>query len=307
MPRHYATPAFWEEDSFTAPDGTVFPRTSWLPVEGRRPKAVLIAIHGLGGATSDWWPLGETCQTHGMALYSYELRGMGNDPQPSHRGDLDRKHGWLQDFTSFTKRVREVYPDVPMVWVGESLGGVIVLNTLIHHVDAGIQPVACILTSPIVRVDGKIGGWREPLIKLAMCLAPRVKVDLQSLGNTDTASVKVVSNTTHRAQQRKTPHAITRYSLRLLSRVASLVRENRRKLAAVKVPILVFYGGHDVFTEPEEVDNWFLEIGSSDKQRMFVPDGYHLLLHDKDRLLVLRRIEKWLEGIINYCEEREAF
>lgn len=302
MPSHHSEPAPWDAKSYTAPDGTVFPRTSWLPPEGRVPRAVVVAVHGLGGATSDWWPLGEHCQARDMAVFSYELRGMGNDPKPSHRGDLDRKHGWLQDFTSFAKRVGETYPEVPMIWVGESLGSVIVLNTLIHRDDAGIQPVACILTSPIVRVDGKVGGWREALVKVAMILAPRARVDLQTLGKQDLGEAQVVSSTTHRAQLEKTPHAITRFSLRLLRRVASLVRENQRNLQAVKVPILVLHGGHDVFTEPEEVESWFQQIGSTEKGRMFVPEGYHLLLHDQDRPMVLRRIEKWLEEIVNNCE-----
>ncbi len=299
----YPGPASWDAETYTAPDGTIFPRTSWLPADGRQPRAVVVAVHGLGGATSDWWPLGELCQTRDIAVLAYEVRGMGNDPQVPRRGDLDRRNGWLEDFTSFAKRVSDTYPNVPMIWVGESLGSVIVLNMVVHQANAGVVPDACMLTSPIVRVDGKVGGWREPLVRVLMMLTPRLRVDLQALGDADVASARVVSSTTHADQQEKTPHAISRFTLRLLSRIASLVRENRQSIGALTTPILVLYGGHDVFTKEDEVDAFFEEIGSEDKAKTFFPDGYHLLLHDRDRKRVLRRIEKWLEKIVDNCKE----
>ena len=67
--------ATWTPTHFTAPDGTEFPYSKWLPQ--RSPRAVILGIHGLGGAASDWRPLGEYFRERGIAVYAHELRGMG--------------------------------------------------------------------------------------------------------------------------------------------------------------------------------------------------------------------------------------
>ena len=64
---------------WTAADGSEFPFKAWVP-ENRRPKAVVIGVHGLSGAVQDHTELGKSLQRRGIAYYGYELRGQGNDP-----------------------------------------------------------------------------------------------------------------------------------------------------------------------------------------------------------------------------------
>ena len=72
------TAAKWDASTFVAPDGTRFPYSVWKnPKSEAAPRAVILAVHGLSGAASDWRPLGEHFQKRGIPVYAYELRGIG--------------------------------------------------------------------------------------------------------------------------------------------------------------------------------------------------------------------------------------
>ena len=299
------SPAPWTPTQFTAPDGSSFGYTKWLP-DGE-PRGIVLALHGLGGAASDWRPLGEHLQKRGLAVYAHELRGMGNDPLPDRVGHLDRRSGWFEDFASFALRVQAAHPDVPIFWYGESLGGIIGTNLLEEAHRHGLRLSGFILASPIVRVTGKLPFWQEWALCLGSRVAPGFRIRLQSLAPSDQPPPQVVSNTTHEAQLAKTPHAVTRFSLRMLDQIRRLVKENRHLVKKNRRPILVLYAGHDVFTPPEEVEEFFGEIGGIHKERRFYPEAYHLLLHDTGSAIILREIEIWLEGNLNSWQINMTF
>lgn len=284
--------ASWSPSHFSAPDGTEFPYSRWLPEES--PQSIILAIHGLGGAASDWRPLGEYFQKRGVAVYAQELRGMGNDPEKARVGDLDRKDGWLEDFTSFALRVQATHPDIPVFWYGESLGGIIGTHLLSKAETLGLRPAGFILASPIVQISGKLPLWQAWGLRLGAHLVPRYRLDILDLAKNDAPPAQVVSTTSHEAQLDQTPHAVQKFSLRLLNRIRSLVEANRTSIRGNILPILVLYAGHDVFTAPSEVEAFYGEIGGDQKAKHYFPEGFHLLLHDVGSAKILQEIENWL-------------
>ena len=81
-----------ERLDWKTPDGETFPYSIWgaeLAMD-QRPRAVVVAIHGLSGAARDFEPLGEHLARQGVVTYALELRGQGSDPQSERRGDLAR-------------------------------------------------------------------------------------------------------------------------------------------------------------------------------------------------------------------------
>lgn len=229
---------------------------------------------------------------------------MGNDPRPGRVGHLDRRRGWLDDFASFALRVQASHPGVPIFWYGESLGGVIATRLLHQRTTVpDLRLSGFILASPIVRVRGKLPPWKEWLLRAGARLIPRARIDLQTLAPDDQPPARVVSTTTHQQQLTKTPHAISRFSLRLLDEIRRFVGKNRTPLETGDLPILVLYAGHDVFTPPEEVEAFFNEIKGTRKERRFYPDGYHLLLHDTESDAILAEIESWIERVLKMDEK----
>lgn len=93
--------------SWLSRDEQKFGYTVW-PVQGNPvpPRAVIIAVHGLSGAASDFRPLGAYAAAQGVITYAYELRGQGNDPIRTRRGDIKHSRLWLADLADFTRLVR---------------------------------------------------------------------------------------------------------------------------------------------------------------------------------------------------------
>lgn len=93
-------------------DDETFPYSAWgddLP-PGEKPRAVVVAVHGLSGAALDYEPLGSHLAQHGVVTIALELRGQGNDPRPERRGDLAQIADWFSDLSAFFSLVRARYP-----------------------------------------------------------------------------------------------------------------------------------------------------------------------------------------------------
>src|SRR5208337_143956 len=97
-----------------APDGETFPWSLWDIPAGERPRAVVIAVHGLSGAALDFEPLGHHLVAQGIVTVALELRGQGNDPRPHRRGDLAQIDDWFRDLAAFFSLVRGRWPDAPI-------------------------------------------------------------------------------------------------------------------------------------------------------------------------------------------------
>ena len=63
----------------------------------------------------------------------------------------------------------------------------------------------------------------------------------------------------------------------------------------MRKPVLVLYPAHDLLTTAEDVEAWYAEIGSEDKEKHLFGKSYHLLLYDKERAAVLDRVRRWLD------------
>lgn len=279
---------------WTTYDGEEFPYLRWLPKSGQPPESVIVAVHGLSGAADDYRPLGRYFEEKATAVYSYELRGQGNDPEKRRRGDIGKAEQWYRDLDAFITLVRREHPGVPLFVYGESLGSLIVMNGLTSLSPdnfAAIRGVA--LATPIVALRRKLPPVKDFLVHLLIRLTPWLKVSLEKLGGSK--PVQVTSTTTHQGQMAVTPHYLEYFTLRLLGTIEGLIKACPACTSALGKPLILFYPGKDVFTAPEDVETFFLGLALPDKEKHYYPDGFHLLLHDKDSGDILKKLEAWME------------
>ncbi len=278
--------------SWTARDGKSLPSKHW-PVATDHPRAVLICIHGLSGAASDFWPAGESFPAKGVAVYGMQLRGQGNDPERKLRGDIHSVRQWREDLVDYTALIRQRHPGVPVFWFGESLGALITIDATaaLHgdqHTVAGI-----ILASPVValRDNLKLSFGRNLLLRTILRLWPGKRISLEAMGNSE---VQVTSKTTHRGQMQHTEHYVKDFTVRLFGEVEKLIRQSSTAAGRITVPVLLLYTPNDALTPREGVERFFAALASKDKTSVFFPQSYHLILHDQDRAEALRRLSEWL-------------
>lgn len=281
--------------SWVSSDGSEFPFTRW--VAGGRPERVVVAIHGLSGAASDFWPLGEYLSSRSTAVYSYELRGQGNDPQRDRIGDIRRPEQWYADLDTFLCLVRAEHPGVPIFLYGESLGGLISVNgmeALGAPNRAAIRGL--ILASPVVSLKDleALPGVSYIALMAVIRLCPHRMISVEKLSE-GKKDMKITGDTDHRENMRRTPHAVNAYSYRLLGTIKDLIDDSLEEASELQKPILVLYPAHDLLTTPEAVEAWYGRLKSEDKQRHLFERSFHLLLHDSQREEVLAIIGDWLD------------
>jgi len=275
-------------------DGEWFPYSEWIPENGNAPRAVIIGVHGISGAASDFNNLGSTLSQKGISVYAYELRGQGNDPDPKRVGDLKDIQLWFSDLNSFISLVRKEIRDVPIFLYGESIGSLIVMHGFSEISKENQERIKGIIySSPLIALPGKLPPIKNLLVRTAMLLWPSYRISLRSLSGGGKA--KVSEGADHWEQMAKTKHYVPKFTLRILGTIERLVFSSAEAASKIKKPILVLYPGKDIFTKPNEVDQFFNSLESKDKSKKLFKESHHLLAFDKERDELFKIVYEWIE------------
>lgn len=117
------------EVSFYSKDKTFL--TGWL-FESDHPKSIIVHFHGnAGNISSHVWDFVQLNQ-RGYHYFIFDYRGYGKS------GGTPTPKGLVDDGASAIEWVTRKYPDLPMIVVGQSLGGAVLLRALAktpHHPD----------------------------------------------------------------------------------------------------------------------------------------------------------------------------
>lgn len=275
-------------------DGKTMPWQSWEVPAGTQPRGVVIAVHGLSGAKSDFWFLGQELPKSGYTVYAYDLRGQGNDPVEPERGDISGQKTWQRDLATFHLLVRRKHPKTPVFWYGESLGSLIALHTAADLLGNRADPKGLILASPVAGLRQTISGFQRFLLETAAKLSPRSRYTLGELAGVDEKKIQVTSHSTHGTQMAVTPHHVSAFTLRLLTTIGALLDENVRAAHRLKMPVLFVASPNDVLSSADQIQALFSEVRSKDKRLLWYSRSYHLLLHDVQRAEVVKDVAQWL-------------
>ncbi len=276
-------------------DGKTMPYQSWQTTAGMITRGVVIAVHGLSGASSDFWFIGDALPKQGYTVYAYDLRGQGHDPITSERGDIGAAKDWLHDLETFHLLIRKKHPGLPVFWYGESLGSLICLHTAANRLPDHRDPDGIVLASPVAGLKTTVSGFRRWLLETAAKLSPRSRYSLGDLAGIDEKKIQVTSTTNHSDQMAVTEHHLSSFSLRLLTEIGRLLDANPSAAKRLRMPVLFLATPNDILSSPDQVQTLFGQIRSPQKRLLWYTRSYHLLLHDVQRAEVSKDLLKWLE------------
>lgn len=286
------------ESHWSSFDGKEMPWRRGSPVKNEKLKAVVITIHGLSGAASDFWKLEQDWPKIGIAVYGLQLRGQGNDPVVKRRGDIPSSKVWGKDLLTFHRLVRDKYPDKPVFWYAESLGTLIALHSIAEFMqgdEQSMQPAGIILASPIAGLRYRPTGFREFVIHSAVLAVPWMKVSLKKLARVDDKKIRVTHDTTFEKQMQITPHYVPAFTLRLLGQIDEMIIRSKDAAKKIHVPVLMLGSPNDVIANEDQIQRLFDAIPSNDKTLHWYRQSYHLLLHDQQRTEVMQTATAWVE------------
>jgi alpha-beta hydrolase superfamily lysophospholipase len=260
-----------------------------------KPKTIIIGVHGISGYSGDYENIAKhLLKRHtDVALYAPETRGQGMDFNKARRGDIRRAEEWYKDLYTFTRLIRKLHPRSKIVWLGESMGSLIVMHAYSRTPPGEQKPDALIISSPIVDVESRLPAWKLLSIRVTKMLMPKLRISLESLS--DGEHPVVTEDDIHEEQAAKNPWYIRRYTLRLLLELGDMAAVMEKKATRVQCPVLVLHGGKDIFTKEASVERFYRHFPEGvDKAKKFYPGSYHLLMYDHDRDKIFNDVSKWL-------------
>ena len=276
--------------NWTAPDGVVFPCERWLPDE--KPRGTLVCVHGLSGAASDFFTLGDFVRRAGLACFALNLRGQGSDPHRPRRGAVLDLEDISRDVSAFAGAMHGD-AEGPLWVCGESMGALILAWMLAGKRFA--QPVAGAIFSVHVVDLVKPTPWIvRQIVRTIARVAPGLRFFPSWFISGKLEPLKVTRDEEFELRVRSAPHYIPAFTFRFLHQLGRLIEGSAQVAAEMKTPCLVLAAGQDVFLRPEQVRAWFERLGAIDKTFRLYPQAYHLLWNDWDKELVLADILSWL-------------
>lgn len=241
------------------------------------PRGVVVVVHGAGEHHARYQWLAKKWNDHGFEVIMGDLPGQGKTRGKrghiqSFNQYLDTVEGWLDE-----ARQREL----PIILLGHSMGGLIVIRTLMERNIALISGV--ILSSPCLGLSQPPTKTKEMATKLLHRIAPTVSA------NSGIKSEHVTRNEEIRAAYLKDELRVTKVSARWYQELTKAIRlANRYPEKFPDIPLLVLQAGDDLLVNKFDVRDWFDQLSVTEKYYKEWEGLYHEVFNEPEREDVYR-------------------
>ena len=118
-----------KQEKKQAADSAEIPCRSWYRSD-RLPYAVLLCLHGFGMNMNSYNEFGKHMSELGIPTYAIDIRGFGCWQDKKQELDFE---GAIKDVQTALIAIRKVHPDVPLILLGESMGGSLALQAMAEN------------------------------------------------------------------------------------------------------------------------------------------------------------------------------
>jgi alpha-beta hydrolase superfamily lysophospholipase len=270
------------EGRFAGRGGLGLYRQSWRPFGA--PRAVVVNLHGLGDHSGLYPTLVEYLVGRDLALQSFDLRG--NGLSDGARGHVSTWDDYREDLAAFLTLAARDDPGLPIVLIGNSLGGLIALEYAL------IRPAGL---CGVIAVSAPLGalGVPAPLMALGRMLSrvwPRFSLetgmDLSGLARDPGVIQQILSD----------PLFHRRATARLSTEVTAAITRVQEGATSFALPLLVLHGSNDRMVPPAGSRAFAARAPSAGTRLVVYPGAYHALFADVGREQVLADVAVWIEA-----------
>lgn len=251
------------------------------------PRAIIAYFHGGGGHS------GQPTYTHflkhfmekGYALYGLDQRGHGYSEGA--RYHTDTQADIRQDMRHFLEMIQQAHPNKPVFFLGQSMGGLFVLDYCLHRPKdvAGAIAIASGLNltgiPAVVRLLFRAMNWIAPKRVLKVS-----GVDLTAASRDPVEAERI-------KEDKLTNLAGTPRGFVQIIETMKRVHANAPNF---DTPLMVIHGKGDRISPYVGSETFFNAVTMADKTLKLYEDGYHQPFIDTNREEVFADIENWIEG-----------
>lgn len=269
-----------QKEIFFAPDAAELHFRSWLPK--RKPKAIVIALHGFNDYSNGFIRMGEFFKRRGIATYAYDQRGFGASPQA---GIWPGEGNLARDAAAFTTLLHARYPDTPIFLLGESMGAAVVM---IASAQKDIPDISgLVLVSPAVWGSETIHPLQRMILWTAAHTVPAEQFTGSDLNILATNNIPVLR------RMGDDPLVIKATRVDAIYGVVGLMDSAYQQADKVKPPVLLLYGGNDQVIPLPPVESVVRRLPKP-FDVAYYEDGYHMLTRDIQGDVVLADTANWI-------------
>jgi alpha-beta hydrolase superfamily lysophospholipase len=253
----------------------------WRP--NGEPKGVLPIVHGFGEHSGRYENVVKYLVRSGYAMYSFDLRGHGRSP--GQRGHINDWVELRQDVHEFVRVVSQREPGRPIFLFGHSLGGLIVLEYVLHYPEGlhGVIVSGAALSqtglSPVLFTLSRIMSRVWPTFSID------TKLDVSTISS-DQAVVQAY---------RDDPLVHSLGTARLGTEVVAAQQWTQEHAAEFSVPLLMVHGCEDRLIPLAGGREFYEHVTLADKELTEYEGAYHEVHNDFCRARELSELEHWLE------------
>ena len=254
---------------------------SWRP-EGEA-KGVVVIVPGFNAHSGYYGWVADRFVADGLAVYAVDLRGRGNSD--GERFYVETFEDYVRDVEAVAAIAKSREAGRPIFMLGHSAGGVVAcLYTLDHQTElAGLicESFAHELPAP---------DFALAVFKGLSYIAPHALVlhlPNESFSR-DSEAVEVMNDDpliAHETQPTQTMAAMVRADERL-----------KKEFQLITLPVLILHGTLDKNTKPSGSQHFYDMAGSADKTLKLYDGGFHDLLNDVDKKVVMEDIQCWIDA-----------
>jgi acylglycerol lipase len=252
------------------------PCVSWLPPSGVKPRVAMLCIHGFTMHKGCYAAFGKEMAKDGIATYAIDMRGFGESKDTREHTELDFD-GCLVDIKAQLEQIHKDYPDLPLIILGESMGGAIALRATALYpslVSGLISSVPARDRTAITEGEAKVGvkagvrtilgGYSKPMDNVAMAAVNKIsgKEELRSQWTND-------------------PLMRTDFSAKEFLQFDKFMANNLAAAEMVKnTPVLFIQGTNDKLIRPSGTWKLYERLATPNRQLVLSENSEHLIFEE---------------------------
>jgi len=259
----------------------------WLLTD-QNPKGLVFLIHGMGEHCSrnGYQYFASQLNKVGFAVFSLDHQGHGNSN--GSRAHVRSISDLCDDFEQYFQIITKQYPDTPCFALGHSMGGLILMSTVIRK---GAIFNGIILSAPATFYVNPV-PFQSILLKLIFMISliipkfPAFRLSIDGISR----------NSRAREDYLKDP--LVANGIISFSSLSGILQEFHKLeplMGRLTIPVLIVHGSGDTIVHPENSRHLYQNIGSLDKEILILPEVKHELWEDPERDEIEEQLIGWME------------
>jgi alpha-beta hydrolase superfamily lysophospholipase len=273
----------YKEDKYIGFDGTRMFMAIWRP-DDDKPRALIIALHGVGGHAGDMKNVGEYLADKGIAVFAPDQRGFGR--YPGTKGHVMSFEEYVEDIQNLVMQVKDTYLNKITYLFGASMGG---LNAIRYVLKYPKTVDGLLLQSPAVSHNLEMGVGKRFAGSILSALNVKRYVEsgfAYSEASRDPENVMKLEND---------PLRFNMVTPRFGMEVLKASKDALQSASNIVMPVILQQAGADNLVFPEKSKEFFDNLSSKDKTWYLYDGLYHRLHEEPEKDRVLGDLYGWLD------------